>query len=77
MFLRYYLSDFEMVPFVPIITGIIIIIIIIQPLDQFFLAGTRGQSGDRYGSGTLHSGQVLRSSFPLLSPAFKRSHFRR
>jgi hypothetical protein len=41
------------------------------------LAGTRAQSGDRYGSGTLHSGQVLRGSLPLLSPAFRRSHFRR
>jgi hypothetical protein len=32
------------------------------------LAGTRAQSGDRYGSGTLHSRQVLRGSLPLLSP---------
>jgi hypothetical protein len=32
------------------------------------LTGTRAQSGDRYDSGTLHSGQVLRSSLPLLSP---------
>jgi hypothetical protein len=32
------------------------------------LAGTRAQSGDWYGSGTLHSGQVLRGSLPLLSP---------
>jgi len=31
-------------------------------------AGTRAQSGDRYGSGTLHPGQVLRGSLPLLSP---------
>jgi hypothetical protein len=31
------------------------------------LAGTRAQSGDRYGSGTLHSRQVLRGSLPLLS----------
>ena len=31
-------------------------------------AGTRAQSGDRYGSGTLHPGQVLRCSLPLLSP---------
>jgi hypothetical protein len=36
------------------------------------------QSGDRYGSGTLHSRQVLlRGSFPLLSPTFRRSHLRR
>jgi len=41
------------------------------------LAGTRAQSCDRYGSGTLHLGQVLGGSLPLLSPAFKRSHFRR
>jgi hypothetical protein len=39
------------------------------------LAGTRAQSVDRYG--TLHSGQVLRGSLPLLSLAFRRSHFRR
>jgi len=31
-------------------------------------AGTRAQSGDWYGSGTLHPGQVLRGSLPLLSP---------
>jgi hypothetical protein len=30
--------------------------------------GTRAQSGNRYGSGTLHPGQVLRGSLPLLSP---------
>jgi hypothetical protein len=41
------------------------------------LAGTRAQSGNRYGSVTLHSGQVLMGSLPLLSPAFRRSHFRR
>ena len=35
-------------------------------------AETRVQSGDWYGSGTLHLGQVLRGSFPLLSPAFFR-----
>jgi hypothetical protein len=39
------------------------------------LAGTRAQSGDRYGSGTLHSRQVLRGSLILLSLAFRRSHF--
>jgi len=33
-------------------------------------ADTRAQSGDWYGSGTLHPGQVLRGSLPLLSPAF-------
>ena len=41
------------------------------------LAGTRAQSYDRYGSGTLHPGQVIGGSLPLLSPAFRRSHFRR
>ena len=41
------------------------------------LAGTRAQSCDRYGSGTLHPGQVLGGSLPLLSPVFRRSHFRR
>ena len=39
------------------------------------LAGTRAQSCDRYGSGTLHPGHVLGSSLPFLSPAFRRSHF--
>jgi hypothetical protein len=33
------------------------------------LAGTRAQSDDRYGSGTLHSGKILRGSLPLFSPA--------
>jgi len=33
-------------------------------------AETRTQSGDWYGPGTLHPGQVLRGSLPLLSPAF-------
>ena len=41
------------------------------------LAGTRAQSCDRYGSGTLHPGQLLGGSLPLLSPAFRRSHFSR
>ena len=40
------------------------------------LAGTRAQSGDQYGSGTLHSRQFIRGRLPLLSPAFRRSHFR-
>jgi hypothetical protein len=39
-------------------------------------AETRAQSGDWYGSGALHSGQILRDSLPLLSPAFRRSNFR-
>jgi hypothetical protein len=33
-------------------------------------AGTRAQSGERYGSG-----QVLKDNLPLLSQAFRRSHF--
>ena len=39
----------------------------IQP-QKAGLAGTRVQSCDRYGSGTLHPGQVLGGSLPLLSP---------
>ena len=34
-------------------------------------AETRAQSGDWNGSGTLHSGQILRGSLPLLSPMGK------
>jgi len=41
------------------------------------LAGTRAQSCDRYGSATLHPGQILGGSLPLLSPAFTLSHFSR
>jgi len=33
-------------------------------------AETRVQSGEWYVSGTLHPGQVLRGSLPLLFPAF-------
>ena len=36
------------------------------------MAGTRAQSCDQYGSGTLRPGQVLGGSLPLLSPAFRR-----
>ena len=39
-------------------------------------AETRAQSVDWYSSGTLHPGQVLRGSLPLLSPAFRRSQIR-
>jgi hypothetical protein len=39
------------------------------------MAETRAQSGDWYGSGTLHPGQILRGSLPLLSTAFRRSNF--
>ena len=40
-------------------------------------AGTRAQSGDQYGFGTLHPGLMLRGSLPLLSLAFRRSEGRR
>jgi hypothetical protein len=56
--------------------GYIISLLLISSL-WVSLAGTRAQSGDRYGSGTLHPGQVLRGSLPLLSPAFGPSQFRR
>ena len=48
----------------------------IQPW-RLGLAGTRAQSYDLYGSGTPHPGQVLGGSLPLLSPAFRGSHFSR
>ena len=59
--------------------------ILLELIDRFIsiqpwrpgLAGTRAQSCDRYCSGTLHPGQVLGGSLPLLSPAFRRSHFSR
>ena len=41
------------------------------------MARTRAQSCDRCGSGALHPVQVLGGSLPLLSPAFRRSHFSR
>ena len=44
---------------------------------QAGLAGTRAESCDRHGSGTLHPRQVLGGSVPLLSPAFRLFHFRR
>jgi hypothetical protein len=45
----------------------VIIIIGIQPLGPVW-AETRAQSGDWYGSGRLHPGQILRGSLPLISP---------
>jgi hypothetical protein len=39
------------------------------------LAGIRAKSGNRYGSGMLHPGQVVRGRLPLLYPTFRRSHF--
>jgi hypothetical protein len=44
-----------------------IIIIGIQPLGPV-RAETRVQSGDWYGSSTLHPEQILRGSLPLLFP---------
>jgi len=41
------------------------------------MAGTRAQSCDWFGSGTLHPGQGLEGSLPLLSPAFRHSHISR
>ena len=41
------------------------------------LAGTRTQSGYRYGSGTLQPGQILRGRLPLLCSAFRHSHLLR
>ena len=42
------------------------------------MAGTRAQSGDRYGSGTLHSRQFLRGRFPLspLGASTRKRHER-
>jgi hypothetical protein len=56
-------------------SSIILLLLVFSPWAG--LAGTRAQSGDRYGCGTLHSRQVLSGSFPLLSLAFRRSHSRR
>jgi hypothetical protein len=59
----------------PVVIIIIIIIIIYDYYYYYYYsalgpvwAETRAQSGDWYGSGTLHPGQVLRGSLPLLSP---------
>jgi hypothetical protein len=48
----------------------------IQPLGRFS-GNENPESGDRYGSGTLHPGQVPRDRLPLLSPAFRRSQLLR
>jgi hypothetical protein len=53
------------------ISIIIIIIIIINSSSSIpdlgpVWAGTRVQSGDRYGSGTLQAGEVLRGSLQLI-----------
>jgi hypothetical protein len=44
----------------------LLLVVIFSPWA--ILGRTRAQSVDRYGSGTLHPGQVLRGSLPLLSP---------
>jgi hypothetical protein len=50
---------------------VVVVVVVVVVVFSLWagLAGTRAQSGDRYDSGTLHSGQVLRGSLPLLSPA--------
>jgi hypothetical protein len=45
--------------------AVVVVVVVFSPWAG--LAGTRAQSGDRYGSGTLHSGEFLRGSLPLLS----------
>jgi uncharacterized membrane protein YqiK len=60
---------------VVVVVVVLVLVLVFSPWAG--LAGTRAQSGDRYGSGTLHSRQVLRGSLPLFSPTFRRSHFRR
>jgi hypothetical protein len=42
---------------------LLLLLIVFSPWASW--AGTRAQSGDRYGSGKLHPGQVLRGSLPL------------
>jgi hypothetical protein len=54
---------------------VVVVVLVFSPWAG--LVGTRAQSGDRNSSGTLHSGQVFKGSLPLLSPVFRRSHFRR
>jgi uncharacterized protein YegP (UPF0339 family) len=44
---------------------VVVVVLVFSPWAG--LAGIRAQSCDRYGSGTLHSRQVLRGSLPLLS----------
>jgi hypothetical protein len=58
-----------------VVVVVVVVVVVFSPWAG--LTGTRAQSGDRYGSGTLHSRHVLRGSLPLLSPAFRHSHFRR
>jgi hypothetical protein len=44
---------------VVVVVVIVVVVVKYSALGPVW-AGTRAQSGDRYGSGTLHSGQVLR-----------------
>jgi hypothetical protein len=57
-------------------TSIIIIIISIQPLGQFWQEPEPSQATGMALARCI-SKHVLRSSVPLLSPAFRRSHFHR
>ena len=43
---------------------LLLLLLVFSPWASW--AGTRAQSGDRYGSGTLHPGQFLRGCLPLL-----------
>jgi len=58
-----------------ILTGENTIHSLVFSLEGRAWTGTRAQSCDRCGSSTLHPGQILGGSLPLLSPAFRRSHF--
>jgi hypothetical protein len=46
---------------------LVVVVVVLVALGPVW-AGTRAQSGDWYGSGTLHPGQVLRGGLPFLSP---------
>jgi hypothetical protein len=48
-----------------LVVVVVVLVLVFSPWAC--LAGTRSQSGDLYGSGTLYSGQVLGGSLPLLS----------
>jgi hypothetical protein len=54
---------------------VVVVVVVFSPWAG--LARTRAESGDRFGSGTLHSRQVLGSSLPFLSPAVRFYNFRR
>jgi hypothetical protein len=48
---------------------VVVVVVVFNPWAN--LGRNQSQSGDRYGSGTLHPGQVLKGSLPLLSPLWK------